>query len=234
MFIKRLLSTGILAFAFIFSTGPARAGIPVTDATSIAQQIQQVVAWAQQYTQMVDQLNQLQAQFNQLQTMTGKLDGSRALGTILNDPAIQAQLPPELRNAASMLLNPAALSSSTASIDAILTSFGVSSALNPAAGRGLADSYNRAQAIMASAQQRATQIQALAARVDNSADAKESLDLLNRNTLETANINNQMVQTMAALEAARQAEQLRETARIQKNATDFSQGLSATRKTYSY
>jgi len=216
MFIKRLLSTGILAFAFIFSAGSARAGIPVTDATSIAQQIQQVVAWAQQYTQMVDQLNQLQAQFNQLQTMTGKLDGSRALGTILNDPTIQSQLPPELRNAAAMLLNPAALSSSTASINSILSSFGVSGVIDPAAGRSIADSYGRAQSILASAQQRSTQLQALAARVDNSADAKESLDLLNRNTLESANINNQMVQTMAALEAARQAEELRKIAAQQQ------------------
>jgi type IV secretion system protein VirB5 len=234
MFIKRLLSTGILTFAFMFSTGPARAGIPVIDATSIAQQIQQVVAWAQQYTQMVDQLNQLQAQFNQLQTMTGKLDGSRALGTILNDPTIQSQLPPELRNAAAMLLNPAALSSSTASINSILSSFGVSGVIDPAAGRSIADSYGRAQSILASAQQRSTQLQALAARVDNAADAKESLDLLNRNTLESANINNQMVQTMAALEAARQAEELRRVARSQAFSAAASTGARAPVINYSY
>jgi type IV secretion system protein VirB5 len=230
MFIKRLLSSGILAFAFMFSATPARAGIPVIDATSIAQQIQQVVAWAQQYTQMIDQLNQLQAQFNQLQTMTGKLDGSRALGTILNDPAIQSQLPPELRNAAAMLLNPAALSSSTASINSILTSFGVSGT----AGRSLADSYGRAQSILASTQQRSTQLQALAARVDNAADAKESLDLLNRNTLEAANINNQMVQTMAALEAARQAEELRRVAKSEAFSAAASTGARAAVINYSY
>jgi type IV secretion system protein VirB5 len=216
MFIKRLLSTGILAFALVVSASPARAGIPVIDATSVAQQIQQVVAWAEQYNQMMNQLNELRAQFSQLQTMTGKLDGSRALGTILNDPTIQSQLPPELRNAAAMLLNPSALSSSTASINSILTSFGVSGLIDPNAGRSLADSYGRAQSILASAQQRSTQLQALATRVDNSADAKESLDLLNRNTLESANINNQMVQTMAALEAARQAEELRKIAAQQQ------------------
>jgi type IV secretion system protein VirB5 len=234
MFIKRFVSSGVLIFAFMLSASPARAGIPVIDATSVAQQTQQVVAWAVQYNQMINQLNELRAQFGQLQTMTGKLDGSRALGTILNDPTIQSQLPPELRNAAAMLLNPSALSSSTASINSILTSFGVSGLIDPNAGRSLADSYGRAQSILASAQQRSTQLQALAARVDNAVDAKESLDLLNRNTLEAANINNQMVQTMAALEAARQAEELRRVAKSQAFSAAASTGARTAVINYSY
>ena len=35
---------------------PAQAGIPVIDAANLAQAIQQVLAWAQQYQQMVQQI----------------------------------------------------------------------------------------------------------------------------------------------------------------------------------
>lgn len=234
MSIKRILNASLLCFGFVFAATPARAGIPVFDGTAVAQQIQQVVAWGQQYSQMIQQIQQLQAQFTQLQTMTTKLDGIRGLGTILNDPAIQSQLPPEVRNAASMLLNPAAFSSSTASINSILNAFAVSGTIDPAAGRSIADSYARAQSILASAQTRSTQLQSLAARVDTAVDAKDSLDLLNRNTLEAASINNQMLQTMAALDAARQAEELRRMAQSQARAAAASQGARDPIRTYVY
>lgn len=231
---KKLAATGLLALTCLLVSAPARAGIPVIDAANLVQQIQQVISWAQQYQQMMNSITQLQQQYQQLQTMTGKLDGARSLGTILNNPAIQAQLPPEMQNAAMMLANPNALSTNMANIGSTLAAFGVSTTVDPNAGKTAADGYGRAQAIMASSQQRQTQLQALASRVDSAADAKESLDLLNRNTLETANINNQMVQTMAALEAARNAESLRNTARHQQLANDIKTGGATPRIIYSY
>ena len=72
-----------------------------------------------------------------------------------------------------------------------------------------------AESILTATQQRSQQITALAGRVDTAADAKESLDLLNRNTLEGASIQNQLMATMASVEAARQQTELAIKARGQ-------------------
>jgi type IV secretion system protein VirB5 len=224
MSIRKFFSSAAAAVLMLCAAMPARAGIPVIDAANLAQAIQEIIAWGQQAQQMVDQLNQLQQQFQQLQTMTGKLDGARSMGTILNDPNIQAALPVEMRNSTQLLLNPAALATSQANLNQILASFGVNTATNPTAGQAAADTLGRTQQILASTQSRNAQLQQLATRTDTTADAKESLDMLNRNVLETANINNQVVQTMAALEAARQAEELK---RLADNQAYFSRVKAA-------
>lgn len=205
MSIRKFISSAAAAVLMLFAALPARAGIPVIDVPNLVQAIQEIIAWGQQAQQMVDQIQQLN-------TMTAKLEGARSLGTILNDPNIQAALPAEMRNSTQLLLNPAALATSQANLDQILASFGVDTTTNPTAGQAAADTLGRAQQIMASAQTRNTQLQQLAARVDTTTDAKESLDMVNRNVLESASINNQMMQTMATLEAARQAEELKRLA----------------------
>ena len=234
MNIRKYFSAAALAFSVMFAAMPARAGIPVIDAGAIAHALTQVQAWGQQFQQMTDQFNKLQQQFQQMQTMTNKLDGARSLGSILNDPAIKAALPPEMRDAAQLLLNPAALGTSQASINGILASFGVSTAVDANAGKQLADVLGKAQAILTSAQQRQTQLQNLAARVDTSADAKESLDLLNRNTLEVASITNQSIQTQASLEAARQATELANIARNQQISGAMASGAAKPLRTLTY
>ena len=234
MRIKKYLSSALLAVGILFAAAPARAGIPVFDSAAFAQHIQQVAAWVQQYSQMVSQFNKLQQQFVQMQTMTNKLDGARALGTILNNPAISASLPPAMVTASSMLLSPGGISTSPASINAILSSFNVSAALDPNAGKALADGMGKIQAILASTQQRQVQLQQLAAVVDASPDTKASVDLLNRNTIEVSNITNQQIQTMALLESARQAIELANIARRQAFAASFAAGAAAPLKTYTY
>ena len=44
----------------------AAAGIPVIDASGLAQQVQQVASWAKQYTQMQQQFTQLQSTYGPL------------------------------------------------------------------------------------------------------------------------------------------------------------------------
>jgi len=61
--LKRLIATVTL---FIGVASTAHAGIPVIDSTSIAQQIQQVVAWGVQFQQMQQQLQRMQQQFDSL------------------------------------------------------------------------------------------------------------------------------------------------------------------------
>lgn len=218
MSVKKYVTSAMLALSVMCTAMPARAGIPTIDIAAITQAIMQVQAWSQQYQQMVQQFQQLQQQFQQMEAMTNKLDGARSLGSILNDPAIKSALPVEMRDATQLLLNPSAFGTSQANIDGILASYGVSTTTDPNAGKSSADAMGRAQAILTSAQQRQIQLQALGAQVDGSVDAKSSLDLLNRNTLEVANINNTSLQTQAALEATRQSAELRRLAAQQSYA----------------
>lgn len=234
MSIRKYITSSLFGFLCLLSAMPARAGIPVFDGTSVAQQIQQVIAWSQQYNQMVETITKYQQQINQMRTMTDKLDGLRNLGTILNDPAINAALPTEMRSIATVLANPAALTSNPAAINSILASFGVNGLVNPDAGRGNADALGKVQSIMSAAQQRIAQLQQLATRVDGSADAKTSLDLLNRNTIEVATINNQLMQTMAAIEASRQSEELRQLAKSQAFGSGLQTGGARPIRTLTY
>lgn len=234
MNLRKFASGAVVAVLMLFASLPARAGIPVIDGANLAQQIQQVLSWAHQAQQMVDQYNKLQQQYSQLQTMTTKFDGARSLGTILNDPSIQTTLPPEMRNSNQLLLSPSALATSPANLDQIRASFGVNTTGSPNAGLSAADTLGRLQQILASTQTRQSQLQALASRVDTTADAKDSLDMVNRNVLETASINNQMVQTMAALEAARQAAELRRLNENQAYFAGMKAGASQPLRTFSY
>lgn len=232
MNIRKFLSTAAISTMLLLTALPARAGIPVIDGANLAQQIQQVVSWVQQYQQMADQFNKLQQQFQQMQAMTRTLDGGRGLGSILQNPAIVNALPPEMRNAAQLLANPSGLSSSPAAIGNVLASFGITQTGIVSAAQGNADALTRAQAILASTQQRQTQLQSLGLRVDGAVDAKESLDLLNRNTLESASIQNQTMQTMATLEAARQQQELAQKARDQQLAQSQRTGNTAPLATF--
>lgn len=212
MSIHKFISSAAVGMFMLCSALPARAGIPVIDVANLAQAIQEVIAWGQQASQMIDQYNKLQQQYSQLQTMTGKLDGMRSLGTIFNDPTIVSTLPTDMRNSTQLLLNPAGNVTSAANLAHILASFGVNTTGNPVSASAAADALGRAQQILASAQIRNAQLQQLATRVDTTIDAKDSMDMVNRNVLESANINNQMMQTMASLEAARQAAELKRLA----------------------
>lgn len=234
MSVKKYVTSAMLALSVMCTAMPARAGIPTIDLAAIAQAGLQVQAWGQQYQQMVQQFQQLQQQFQQMEAMTNKLDGARSLGSILNDPAIKAALPPEMRDSAQMLLNPSALGTSQANIDGILASFGVSTTVDANAGKQPADVLGKAQAIMTSAQQRQSQLQSLALRVDGSVDAKESMDLLNRNTLEVASITNQQIQAQASLEAARQATELANIARNQQISGEMATGAAKPLRTLIY
>jgi type IV secretion system protein VirB5 len=234
MNLRKFFSGAVVSAMLLFAALPARAGIPVLDAANLVNSIQQVLAWGQQAQDMMNQINKLQQQYQQLQTMTTKLDGTRSLGTILNDPAIRAALPPEMRDSTQLVLNPAALATSQANLNQILASFGVNTTVNPNAGQSAADTLGRVQQILASTQTRNTQLAQLASRVDGTVDAKDSLDMVNRNVLEAASINNQMTQTMAALEAARQTAELKRLADNQAYFASMKAAGAQPIRTFSY
>lgn len=68
----------------------SQAQIPVTDAASLAQQIQQVAAWQQQLQSMYMQYQQ---QLKQFQALTG----ARGFGDVLANPLLQRYLPLNLK-----------------------------------------------------------------------------------------------------------------------------------------
>ncbi len=74
------------------SSSLALAQIPVTDVgnigTQVANQIETMAKWKVQYDQMISQISQAKQQYE-------SLNGSRGLGTIMNDPALRDYLPPD-------------------------------------------------------------------------------------------------------------------------------------------
>jgi type IV secretion system protein VirB5 len=71
----------------------AHAGIPVIDVSVLTQAIQNVIAWGQQYGQMTQQYQQLVQQYDQLVLQYNAATGTRNLGNILNNPALQQAVP---------------------------------------------------------------------------------------------------------------------------------------------
>ena len=200
--LKNMAVAVALACGLTLSTTPSRAQWLVLDVPNLVEAIQQVLSWYEQYNQMVDQ-------YNQLVSVTNKLDGARSLGTILNDPTIQTSLPDEMRNAAQ-LLGGAYSAAANGNIASVLSSYGVTTSNSQA--RGAANTLSKMEQVLSSTEQRSAQISQLASRVDTSADAKDSMDLLNRNVLEVARVNNDTLKALAAIEGNRRAAELRDAA----------------------
>lgn len=94
---KRLLTKAVVA-CVITTGGHAHAqGIPVIDLQSIAQGLQQIIAWEQQYLQMVRQIEQQQE-------LIRNATGSRQLGMILNT-IVKPVLPPDIGQLISVVQN---------------------------------------------------------------------------------------------------------------------------------
>lgn len=87
MKIRKLVAALGLAGASLLST-QAHAGIPVIDASQLAQQVQQVMAWGKQYTQMAQQLEQYAKQIQQL-------SGVRGMGDLVNTDLFKQYMPKE-------------------------------------------------------------------------------------------------------------------------------------------
>lgn len=90
----------LIPFVFVMSQG-AHAGIPVIDAANLAQAVQQVVSWGQQYTQMV---SSLQNQVNALKNMSGNFGMSSLSNGGLQSAA--NMLPQSIQSLQSAINNP--------------------------------------------------------------------------------------------------------------------------------
>lgn len=211
--IKKLIST----LAFVVASFSANAGIPVIDAANLANSVQQVMAWAQQYQQMTQQIEQLTAQIN-------AVTGARNMGSILNNPNIQAALPPEYRDI-TRLLNGGQLSSSTAVLKQIRDAYGLDLTTSPQALQNEAQTLADAQEKQNSRAEQKSAIEALANKVDELADLKDSSDMVNRNLIEVQKLLLAQIQRTDLAEAKAAADKLREAAARQARIKTMVQSL---------
>lgn len=205
---KKILASAVIAFGLSMSAA-AHAGIPVIDETSIAQQIQQVVAWGKQYEQMVQQIQNLQQQIT-------NTTGSRGFSSVLNSPALQ-QARRMLPQDAQTLLNLASngsygnLATSINSIKQATTSLNSDSFTSTHASDQWMADLNRAASNKAlsmeaydSAQQRLSNLEGLMSQISTTQDPKAVGELQARIATEQGLIQNEQakIQAMAMLVAS--------------------------------
>ena len=89
--IMSAVMVSMLSISPVIVTTSATAGIPVIDAGSIAQAVQQVIHMKTQIDNQISQIRSMEAQFK-------SITGSRNLGQLLNDPALRNYLPQDYAN----------------------------------------------------------------------------------------------------------------------------------------
>jgi type IV secretion system protein VirB5 len=85
----KLRPVAIACLLSVSAIGAVQASLPVIDIANLTQAISQVNAWKQQYDQMAQQYTQLKQQY-------AAMTGTRNLGNIANNPALQAVIPPDV------------------------------------------------------------------------------------------------------------------------------------------
>ncbi|MBK6388048.1 MAG: P-type DNA transfer protein VirB5 [Rhodoferax sp.] len=199
--LKRLIAT-ITLFIGMGVASTAHAGIPVIDSTSIAQQIQQVVAWGVQFQQMQQQLQRMQQQFD-------SLNGSRGMANLVNNPAARQYLPADYQTILnSGYGNSAAIRTNARVFDVTDTTLGATTdAARAFQSSGNQAAFNRATAEEGyrQASQRFSTIQVLLDRVNSAPDAKDMADLQGRIQAEQVMMQNESAK-LAMLSQMQQAQ----------------------------
>jgi type IV secretion system protein VirB5 len=219
---KKVIRVFALAIA-VFGVTNANAGIPVIDVAAIAQQVQQVIAWGKQYTQMVDQINNLRNQYSQLQTTYNSLTGDRGLATLLNagaDQAARRYLPEQAdeleKLSAGLVSGYGPLQSSIASLRSKVSSlppgtFGAGTdALKALSAKldSIATQQAMGKAAYSAAAQRTRDIENLIATSGVATDPKAIAEMQTRITAQQALLQNESskLQAMAYMQQTEQAQ----------------------------
>lgn len=196
----------IAAAFFAASSVGAFAQIPVTDLLGLAQQIQQVASWVQQYQQMVDQLK---AQKEQLQAVTG----SRGMSQLGGNMARQ-QLPSDFAGTYDQLRSQGAAGASSAAqtVYSAIKRYDCSEKFPndqrsriscEASAMAAPENVSLLNTVVSSAQRRMQDLKQLQSQVDTT-DAKAAADLANRLSVEIAYLQNEKVLLDMALQQREQ------------------------------
>lgn len=218
----------LMLVAAMFMGSQAHAGIPVIDAANLANSLQQVIAWGEQYGQMAQQYQQLVQQYNQAVTTYNSISGIRGMADLVNNPNLRRYLPNEWSQAMNLLNSPGGYTNLQSSINAIKGAATIVSITdtsldpNSAAGRAFVGRQNQAATNRAlseegfkQASDRITAIQTLIDSVNGVPDQKDVQDLQARIQAEQAMVQNESVKLalMAQLQQAQRdiaAQQARE------------------------
>jgi type IV secretion system protein VirB5 len=193
---KHVLTSGMLV---VIAHSSAAQGIPVLDAANLAQAVNQVLAWEQQYKQMLQQIEQLQQQTDLATRNLSSMTGTRSLGEITN--AIPTSvLDPNLRNTIASIASHADLN---------------------AYGSGQLASLQQATLT------RYSQIQSLMRSINQTNDPKSIAELQGRIQSEQAMIANEQKEAELLRMSLDQQRRAIDAARVQFNARASMQPLQA-------
>ncbi|MBY0365128.1 MAG: P-type DNA transfer protein VirB5 [Burkholderiaceae bacterium] len=191
-----------------FGSQAAHAGIPVIDAANLAQAIQQVISWQQQYSQMVQQ-------YQQLQTSYQSITGARGLGDILNNPLLQGVVPADVATVFNGI-NQGGYSGLTSAAQGLRNAamkYNCEDRTGDArvACEAVLNTNSQAQAYQQNAlqliTQRVQQIQSLQSQINTTQDPKAIAELQARIAAENTQVTNDAnrIQVMQALAQSQQA-----------------------------
>lgn len=193
---KHVFASGMLVVVAHWS---AAQGIPVLDASNLAQAVNQVLAWEQQYKQMLQQIDQLLQQTDLATRNLTSMTGTRSLGEITN--AIPTSvLDPNLRNTVASIASHADLN---------------------AYGSGQLASLQQATLT------RYSQIQSLMRSINQTNDPKSIAELQGRIQSEQAMIANEQKEAELLRMSLDQQHRAIDAARVQFNARASMQPLQA-------
>ncbi|MDD5365965.1 MAG: P-type DNA transfer protein VirB5 [Gallionellaceae bacterium] len=209
--LKKTLGVAALCCALVVGN-VAHAGIPVIDASNLAQQIQQVVAWGQQAQQMIQQLEKMKQQYD-------NLNGARGMANLVNNPAARQYLPADYQTILNNGVGNWAAIRAAAKVTGI-EDMGLlvgSDAAKAFEGTARQAAINRAASEEAykTASQRFSDIQVLLDKVNAVPDAKDIADLQGRIQAEQVMMQNeanklQMLVQLASAQRDLQQQQARE------------------------
>ena len=218
---KKILRVLALAAGLAFGSS-AHAGIPVIDGANLAQSIQQVLAWAQQYQQMAEQIQQAQQQLQQLESTYQSMTGSRGFGSLLSNPGLPQYLPDEWKTVYQTAAG-GGYSGISGTLSQILSDEQMSGTIAQREQQFLQRSREAAATDKATglraydgAKARLSQIQSLMGQINSTSDPKAIAELQARIGAEQAAINNEAtkLQMIGMLQQAEQrliAEQRQDT-----------------------
>jgi len=187
--LKKLFGTFAVSVALTMGN-MAHAGIPVIDGAAIAQAVQQVAAWGQQYQQMVQQFQQMQQQYT-------SLNGARGMANLVNNPALRQYLPGDYQSILSNGYGNSAAIRANAKVFGIdQTALGV----NTDSSKAFEANANQAALNRATAEEgykqasaRFANIQVLLDKVNNAPDSKDIADLQARIQAEQVMMQNENI-----------------------------------------
>ena len=188
MKLRHIVGATIAATVII---APVQAAFPVIDLANLAQAINQIASWKQQYEQM-------SAQYKQLERQYAAVTGSRNLGQIANDPALRDIVPQNLSEQYSSILQrgSSGLSAHGQAIRQLTKIYdcenrqGQDQVTCQATLNTTAQLQALGENAMAIVNQRAAQIESLQNQINETEDAKAIAELQARLQVETTQVNN--------------------------------------------